>query len=109
MAINLPAALLTTGVANLATLVPAAPGYVGTFEAGVTLVVHGALGVSRGLALSYAILVHAVLWFPITLVGAIIWWRSHLTARRAPHDVSEAAGVAFVPRGDVVPSEASRQ
>ncbi|MGI9254178.1 MAG: lysylphosphatidylglycerol synthase transmembrane domain-containing protein, partial [Thermomicrobiales bacterium] len=32
------AAVLVTGVANLATLIPAAPGYVGTFEAGVVLV-----------------------------------------------------------------------
>jgi hypothetical protein len=69
------AALLTTGVANLATLVPAAPGYVGTFEAGVTLAVGGALGVDRSLALSYALLVHAALWFPVTAVGAWCWWR----------------------------------
>lgn len=68
------AALLTTGVANLATLVPAAPGYVGTFEAGVTLAVVGALGVGRALALSYALLVHATLWFPVTVVGAWCWW-----------------------------------
>ena len=69
------AALLTTGVANLATLVPAAPGYVGTFEAGVTLAVGGALNVDRALALSYALLVHAALWFPVTAVGAWCWWR----------------------------------
>ena len=109
LAINPLAALLTTGVANLATLVPAAPGYVGTFEAGVTLVVHGALGVPRGLALSYAILVHAVLWFPITVVGAIVWWRAHLTTRRARQDAPQATGVAFVPHGEVVRGEASRQ
>ncbi len=69
------AAVLTTGVANLATLVPAAPGYVGTFEAGVLLAVHGALGAPRALALSYALLVHAALWFPVTVVGAWCWWR----------------------------------
>lgn len=89
---SVPAALLTTGVANLATLVPAAPGYVGTFEAGVTLAVTGALGVSRGLALSYAILVHAVLWFPITAAGAIVWWRLHLSVRQARQFADETAG-----------------
>ncbi len=82
-AVGVAGALLATGVANLATLVPAAPGYVGTFEAGVVLAVNGALGVPRGLALSYAILVHAALWFPITLWGAIEWWRQHLSLTQA--------------------------
>lgn len=106
--ITVPAALLTTGVANLATLVPAAPGYVGTFEAGVTLVVNGALGASRSLALSYAILVHAVLWGPITLIGAIVWWRIQLFSRqRGP--TSREVEVAFVPGGDMARGEASRR
>jgi uncharacterized protein (TIRG00374 family) len=72
------AALLTTGVANLATLVPSAPGYVGPFEYGIRLALHDVLGVPAGLALSYAILLHAALWFPVTLWGAVEWWRQHL-------------------------------
>ena len=64
--VGIAATLLTTGVANLATLIPSSPGYVGPFESGVTLVVNGALDVPRGEALSYAIVVHAALWFPIT-------------------------------------------
>ncbi|HEV2108475.1 MAG TPA: lysylphosphatidylglycerol synthase transmembrane domain-containing protein [Thermomicrobiales bacterium] len=71
--------LLTTGVANMATLIPSSPGYVGPFEAGILLVVNGALGVQRELALSYAILVHAALFFPITIIGSVIWWRKHLS------------------------------
>lgn len=82
-AITPAAALLTTGVANLATLVPSSPGYVGTFEAGVALAVNGALDVPRGLALSYAIVVHAALWLPITALGAVEWWRQHLTLTRS--------------------------
>lgn len=82
-AIDPAGALLTTGVANLATLIPAAPGYVGTFEAGVALAVVGALDVPRGLALSYALVVHAALWLPVTIVGAIEWWRSHLSLDQA--------------------------
>jgi len=99
-AVGAAGALLATGVANLATLVPAAPGYVGTFEAGVLLAVHGALGVPRGLALSYAILVHAALWFPVTIWGALEWWRQHLSlaqARRLDGDGEgngRSAGVA---------------
>ena len=75
-------ALLTTGVANLATLVPSSPGYVGPFEYGVQLVISGALGVPREVALSFAIVVHATLYFPITIWGAIEWWRQHLSLRQ---------------------------
>jgi uncharacterized membrane protein YbhN (UPF0104 family) len=71
--------MLTTGVANLATLIPSSPGYVGPFESGVVLVLNGALGLPRSLALSYAIVVHATLFFPITLLGIVEWWRWHLT------------------------------
>jgi hypothetical protein len=72
-------ALLATGVANLATLIPSSPGYVGPFESGVVLVVDGALGLPRSLALSYAIVVHAALYFPITILGVVEWWRQHLS------------------------------
>ncbi len=75
-------ALLTTAIANLATLVPSGPGYVGTFEAGVLLAVNGALGIGRGRALSYAVLLHALLWAPVTLWGAIEWWRVGVAGTR---------------------------
>ena len=75
-------ALLTTAIGNLATLVPSGPGYVGTFEAGVLLAVNGALGVGRGLALSYAVLLHAILWLPVTVWGAVEWWRIGIVGTR---------------------------
>ena len=39
------------------------------------LAVNGALGIGRGLALSYAVLLHVLLWAPVTVWGAIEWWR----------------------------------
>jgi len=79
-----PAAILmVTAVANLATLIPSSPGYVGPFETGVLLVLNGALGIARPLALSYAIVVHAVLYFPVTLLGLIYWWRESFSWREA--------------------------
>ena len=75
-------AYLTTAIGNLATLVPSGPGYVGTFEAGVLLAVNGALGVPRALALSYAVLLHVILWLPVTVWGAIEWWRVSLLGNR---------------------------
>lgn len=71
--------LLTTGVANLSTLIPGAPGYIGQFEYGVKLVLNGAFDVPESQALAYAILVHAALYFPITIVGLILWFRRSLT------------------------------
>lgn len=81
-AITPAGALLTTAIGNLATLVPSGPGYVGTFEAGVLLAVNGALRISRGLALSYAVLLHVILWLPVTIWGAIEWWRIGIAGRR---------------------------
>lgn len=77
--------LLTTGVANLSTLIPGAPGYIGQFEYGVRLVLSGAFNVPQSQALAYAILVHAALYFPITLLGLIAWFRRSLSLR----DVSQ--------------------
>jgi uncharacterized membrane protein YbhN (UPF0104 family) len=73
------ATMLTTGVANLATLIPSSPGYVGPFETGVKLVVDGALGVNSALALSYAFLVHAALFFPVTIIGLFVTWRERIS------------------------------
>lgn len=76
------AVLLVTAVANLATLIPSSPGYVGPFEAGVLLALVGAVGIQRELALSYAIAVHAALYFPITILGLFYWWRESLSWRQ---------------------------
>lgn len=77
-ALGVAETLLTTGVANMATLIPSSPGYIGQFEYGVKLVLSGALGVREGSALAYAILLHALLYFPITIWGIWEWFRLHL-------------------------------
>ena len=71
--------LLTTGVANMATLIPSSPGYIGQFEYGVKLVLDEAVGVGESQALAYALLVHAALYFPITILGIIEWSRRNLS------------------------------
>lgn len=81
-AMGIPETMLTTGIANLATLVPSSPGYVGPYEAAVILVLGGALGLSRELALSYGVLVHVMLWLPVTIWGVIEWSRLHLSLRQ---------------------------
>ena len=53
------------------SLVPAAPGYVGTFDAAVIFGLR-ALDVVGGQAVAYAVLVRFVIFFPITVVGLIV-------------------------------------
>jgi uncharacterized protein (TIRG00374 family) len=63
------ALMLLNGIANLATTIPSAPGYIGTWEA-VTKAVLMAFGVDGAEALGYAVVLHVALWLPITLLGA---------------------------------------
>ena len=53
---------------TLSTLIPSTPGYLGTFD---FFAMSGLLEfeASRGLAVAFAFIVHAVLWLPITVVG----------------------------------------
>ena len=61
--------MLMNGVVNLATTIPAAPGYVGTFDApGIAILVAG--GVDQVVATGYTLVLHLALWVPITLLGA---------------------------------------
>lgn len=77
--LGVPETMLTTGMANLATLVPSSPGYVGPYEAAIILVLNGALGLTRELALSYGVLMHVLLWLPVTVWGVIEWSRLHIS------------------------------
>ena len=63
--------LYVMALANLVALVPAAPGYVGTFDAAVILAVGIVAGGTRAAALAYAVVVRFVLFVPITVVGLI--------------------------------------
>lgn len=87
-----PVALLTTAVANLFTLLPSSPGYVGIFEAGVLAVLVGLLGAPEAVALSYAIVLHAALWLPVTLLGLVFWGRESLGWRDLGRLQAERAG-----------------
>jgi hypothetical protein len=61
-------ALYVVALTNLFALVPAAPGYVGTFDAAVLFGVE-ATSAGGGAAVGYLLLLRFVLFVPITLVG----------------------------------------
>jgi len=58
-------------VANFVSLIPAGPGYVGTYDAAV-LFALGALGTVKSQRFGYVLLVRFVLFVPITIAGAIL-------------------------------------
>jgi uncharacterized protein (TIRG00374 family) len=63
------ALMLMNGIVNLATTIPSAPGYIGTFDA-PGIAVLGAYGVEQATAAGYTLTLHAALWIPITVLGA---------------------------------------
>ena len=68
------ALMLMNGIVNLITIIPAAPGYIGTFDAsGIAVLL--AYGVDQATAAGYTIVLHVALWLPITIVGAYFMTR----------------------------------
>lgn len=60
--------MFTTGLVNLSTLLPSAPGYVGTFEA-AGIFSLGLYGVERSIAGAFTVALHVALWLPSAVVG----------------------------------------
>ena len=63
------ALMLMNGIVNLATTIPSAPGYIGTFDA-PGIAVLTAYGVEQATAAGYTLTLHVAMWLPITLLGA---------------------------------------
>jgi uncharacterized protein (TIRG00374 family) len=72
------ALMLMNGIANLVTIIPSAPGYLGLFE-GAGISVLEAYGVDLAIASAYTVVLHAALWLPITLLGGWFWLREGLS------------------------------
>jgi uncharacterized protein (TIRG00374 family) len=89
--------MLMNGIVNLATTIPSAPGYVGTFDAPGIAVLQ-AYGINKAIAAGYTLVLHVALWVPITVLGAyyltragIKWDRSMAQVRAEDAEVLEIA------------------
>jgi uncharacterized membrane protein YbhN (UPF0104 family) len=71
LGISFGGAVFIMVVANFVSLIPAGPGYVGTFDAAV-LFAAKSLGRSRSVAVSYLLLLRFVLFIPITITGLLL-------------------------------------
>jgi hypothetical protein len=76
--LGLSGALYVVALTNLSALVPAAPGYVGTFDAAVLLALRS-LGRP---ALGYLLVLRFVLFVPITVAGAAVYFTRYARRRR---------------------------
>ncbi len=92
------ALMLMNGVVNLATTIPASPGYVGTFDAPGIAILQ-AFGVNKSIATGYTLVLHAALWLPITLLGLFFMTRESLTWRNVQADIAEHPEAAAAAAG----------
>ena len=73
------AGYFSCALATLATLIPSSPGFFGTYHAAAIAAVE-VFGATPDLATAYAVLAHAIMWVPLTLLGLLcLAW---LSARR---------------------------
>jgi uncharacterized protein (TIRG00374 family) len=71
--------LLAGTVGNFATLIPASPASVGTFDGAVVKVLMDTGGITTERAAAYALVVHGALFIPVILLGIVMLWRSQLS------------------------------
>ena len=87
------ALMLMNGIVNLATTIPSAPGYVGTFDApGIAVLV--AYGVDHALAAGYTLVLHVALWLPITALGAFYLTREGIRWKEAVEKTRQEVATA---------------
>lgn len=81
--------MLMNGVVNLATTIPSAPGYLGTFDLPGIKTLE-AYGVPSAVAQSYTFVLHFALWLPITLLGLYYMAREGVNWSQTVAEASQA-------------------
>jgi glycosyltransferase 2 family protein len=85
--------VLAAAFANLVTIAPSTPGYVGVFDAPIIYVLTR-FGVDQNLATAYTAVLHAALYLPVTLLGLYYAWRAGVSltqiSRTEPEQVTSA-------------------
>jgi len=71
--LNTTSSLVLLVITTISIVVPSSPGYVGTYH-WLCQVSLGLFHVPRAIALTYAIVVHAINFFPVSIVGFILAW-----------------------------------
>ena len=89
------ALMLMNGVVNLATTIPSAPGYLGTFDLPGIAVLQ-AYNITREVAASYTFVLHFALWFPVTALGIYYMVREGINWK----DISQSKNQPILDEGN---------
>jgi glycosyltransferase 2 family protein len=89
--LSLVSACSVVVLASLAAAIPAAPGYVGTFDAALLVGLHGA-GVEGGDAVAVLVLARFMLFVPVTLGGLVVLVAAYGGLRRPARGSARPAG-----------------
>jgi uncharacterized protein (TIRG00374 family) len=101
----LGAVLVTLMITTLGFVIPGAPGAVGTYH-GLTVLGLSLFGVPGDRAAGFAILLHALNYVPLTLLGLIFFWKLGLTFRDTRQVAAEMKDVEPVRAGTLTGSGA---
>ena len=85
-----PVFLLACAFANLVTIAPSTPGYVGVFDAPIVYTLT-LFGIDQNLATSYTLVLHATLVLPVTLLGFYYLGRAGLSLSQMTRAQSKSA------------------
>ena len=72
--VNVVSSLVLLVITTISVVIPSSPGYIGTYHFLCQLSLE-LFGVSRAVGLTYAIVVHAINFIPLTIVGFIFAWK----------------------------------
>lgn len=92
------AAVFTMAMVGIAVALPAAPGFFGTFQVGVTLALTGVYGVAETPMLAFAFGYHLGGFFPVTFIG--LYYASKMGFSLKDMGSGDSAGGHDAPRED---------
>ena len=92
------AGVITLVIMAVGTMVPSAPGFIGTLQYAGTLALTQ-YDVDPSVALSFTLLYHASQWFPVTAVGLVFFLQQHLSLDQL-RGLESAADAADNPKGE---------
>jgi len=86
--LSLEASFFLLVVVSVSILVPSSPGFVGVYHAG-TVFTLSQYGIGREDALSFALVLHAAQYIPVTLMGFYFLKKEHLSLKQLEEEASD--------------------
>lgn len=85
--LDITAGLVILVITTISVIVPSSPGYIGTYHWLCQFSLE-LFAVPRAMGLSYAIVLHAVNFFPVFIVGIILAWKEGISFTKSKNDAS---------------------